>query len=71
MDGNIPKPINLFIWEGGRGAGEGKEGLITRLVASLIFHWWPSTFTIIFLLSALGRVLVGVLVACLRAAVET
>lgn len=35
--GNIPKPINLFIWEGGWGTWEGREGLITRLATSLIF----------------------------------
>lgn len=49
--GNIPKFINLFIGEGGKGIRGGQRGI--DHMPSLIFHYLPSTFIIIFL-STLG-----------------
>lgn len=68
--GNIPKFINLFIGEGGRGIRGGQRGI--DHMPSLGFHCLPSTFIRIFL-STLGEVQEGDrasrgLVACLREA---
>lgn len=49
---DIPKPMWLFIWEG----GAGRQGVDWRLATSLIFLCGPPLFTIAAPeLSALGR----------------
>lgn len=58
--GTFLNPLTYLFGREGGGAGEGREGLIACLVTSSIFLCWPSTFTIILLLSALGRVHCGV-----------
>lgn len=55
--GNIPKFINLFIGDGGRGIRGGQRGI--DHMPSLIFHCLLSTFIIILFLSTLGGVQEG------------